>query len=610
MSSIKLNYKQYLWPILTVVGLAGLIYWLTACRSVGYNDSGELAANCFFLSIPHPTGYPLYANLGRLAILLLPGSVIFRCTLLSLALTAIASGALFLVMLLLPVKIQSQSVRITAAGAAALFAAFSPVWWSQGTSNEVYSLTLLLSTLAVLCFLRYSQIRESKYLLIGFYCWGLSFTVHMSSIFLFFAIAYICITVDGWKELFKLKYFWSIAFFILALTFYAYLPIRASSTPFLNWSAAQTFQGFINHLSGWQYRIYMFSSSAMMIDGIKNFGRLLYGQFGVMGILLIVIGISGMLLSKLKLAMYFGLIILVDILLSSNYTIPDIDSYYLPAIMSFTIFMFWGIIVLYSFLEKGITSFIHLKAIAFAVIIILVGLPLSNLMLNYSKQDISHWRLADAGERNILQAVEPNGVAFIESWNFYSPWLYLHYVENLRPDIVFIQKDLLSLSWYLDFLQRNHPDILEGSRNQIKEFKKALSPIESGGKADIRLLTDTHTALINSIIDYNIIRHAVYVDYMAEQTFDFRQRKIPIGGLYKLEDSLRYIPFDINKIDISPWESAGAVHDAQAMEALDSFYGVLKSRAEYCHRFGHSEEAREYANLVSRIEKLFKASVN
>ncbi len=64
-----------LWLVaLAVLNLVWL--WLTSARWVGWVDSGELAAACSSLGVAHPTGYPIYTLLTRVAYLLLPGSPI------------------------------------------------------------------------------------------------------------------------------------------------------------------------------------------------------------------------------------------------------------------------------------------------------------------------------------------------------------------------------------------------------------------------------------------------------------------------------------------------------------------------------------------------------
>ena len=49
-----------------------VIYALGACRTIYVGDSGELVTAVYVLGIPHPSGYPLYALLGKIWTLVVP----------------------------------------------------------------------------------------------------------------------------------------------------------------------------------------------------------------------------------------------------------------------------------------------------------------------------------------------------------------------------------------------------------------------------------------------------------------------------------------------------------------------------------------------------------
>ena len=75
--------------------ISAAVYKLTLCPTVEFIDSGELALACKNLGIAHPTGYPLYTLLGRLASFF-PGSLIIDVNMMSLLFTALAAGFLYL----------------------------------------------------------------------------------------------------------------------------------------------------------------------------------------------------------------------------------------------------------------------------------------------------------------------------------------------------------------------------------------------------------------------------------------------------------------------------------------------------------------------------------
>ncbi|MFP4439979.1 MAG: protein O-mannosyl-transferase family [Chloroflexaceae bacterium] len=133
-------------PLLLLVTFIGA-FWLyarTAAPSVLSGDSGEFQFAASLLGVPHPTGYPLYILLGKLATLLPVGDIAHRVTLVA---SLAGAGTVALLALLL--------LRVTGSMPAALIAAVAltvaPGLWHLSTIAEVYTLnTLLLTLLALL----------------------------------------------------------------------------------------------------------------------------------------------------------------------------------------------------------------------------------------------------------------------------------------------------------------------------------------------------------------------------------------------------------------------------------------------------------------------------
>jgi len=133
-------------PLLLLVTFIGA-FWLyarTAAPSVLSGDSGEFQFAAPLLGVPHPTGYPLYILLGKLATLLPVGDIAHRVTLVA---SLAGAGTVALLALLL--------LRVTGSMSAALIAAaaltVAPGLWHLSTIAEVYTLnTLLLTLLALL----------------------------------------------------------------------------------------------------------------------------------------------------------------------------------------------------------------------------------------------------------------------------------------------------------------------------------------------------------------------------------------------------------------------------------------------------------------------------
>jgi hypothetical protein len=128
---------------LVACGLFAL-YALTAPRSVAFEDDGLFVMSSYFLGIEHPPGYPLFTLIGYLFSQLPFGSVAYRVHLVSALFGGLTCAALWM------------CARALIAGrlpayVAALGLGFSPVFWSQSTIAEVYTLnTFFFLTLVYL----------------------------------------------------------------------------------------------------------------------------------------------------------------------------------------------------------------------------------------------------------------------------------------------------------------------------------------------------------------------------------------------------------------------------------------------------------------------------
>src|SRR5687768_6272278 len=101
---------------------AFLVYAATLCPTIYAGDSGELAVAATTLGIAHPPGYPLWTLLGRIAVLLLPGTPAFSLNLFSAICAAAAAGFVAKLLMMLTGRI------FAAAGAALAFAFARAVW--------------------------------------------------------------------------------------------------------------------------------------------------------------------------------------------------------------------------------------------------------------------------------------------------------------------------------------------------------------------------------------------------------------------------------------------------------------------------------------------------
>ena len=118
------------------------VYLLTMSSAVGQADTFEFQVVAPQLGIAHPTGYPLYLLLGKLFSLLPVGTVAWRLNFASAVYGTLAAVVVFRLALDL-----LRRPLPALAGAVAL--GFVPIFWSQATVAEVYTLHALMAAVAL-----------------------------------------------------------------------------------------------------------------------------------------------------------------------------------------------------------------------------------------------------------------------------------------------------------------------------------------------------------------------------------------------------------------------------------------------------------------------------
>ena len=171
-SSVELNRYDALLALACFAG-ALAIYIRTLTPGLLAGDSGEFQTLAYLLGHTHPTGYPVYLVLAKLATLTPSGDIAYRVNLFSGLMGAIAVAAVYLCGRLL-VKYRLFAVL----GAAIL--AISPTFWSQAIIAEIYTAGAAFFALILLALLWWDQENGGRTLFIAGLLGGLSLGVHMS----------------------------------------------------------------------------------------------------------------------------------------------------------------------------------------------------------------------------------------------------------------------------------------------------------------------------------------------------------------------------------------------------------------------------------------------
>lgn len=221
--------------------------WFTP-SSILWRDSGEFIIQGTYLDVAHPAGFPLYGQLAHLFAQIPFGPLAWRINLFSTFLAACALSLSYL----LSVRVLTVDLRLSDA-IARLCALLIPVlllctetFLRQAFAAEVYILSFNLLLILFLYTHSWWHDRKNNSLLAAAFIAGLALGNHVS-----LALTYLLILpifLFNWKRT-KQILLQCLLCFLIGLTIYLYIPIRAHNNLPLNTGMATSWQRFVSHVS-------------------------------------------------------------------------------------------------------------------------------------------------------------------------------------------------------------------------------------------------------------------------------------------------------------------------------------------------------------------------
>ena len=571
----------------TISALAFVVYCLTMTPGVTFIDSGELATVASTLGIAHPTGYPLFTIVGWLfSKLPVAHEQIVRLNLMA---AVFCAAGVFLFVLLVDFLLGRISgrrgeepggtvLRIAAAAGAGLLLAFSETYWSQALAIEVYSLHLLLVAAVLLTFLlaafgeKGEARTEHRWLLFAFLL-GLSFTNHMTTILLAPGLLYLYFSTQGWARASWLRILRMGVPFLLALSLYIYLPVRAAQSPALNWGNPATLERLYWHVSGKQYRVWIFSSMDAAGRQFQYFINSLPAEHAFSGLILALVGLP--LLWRKDRRLFFGTVLLFVscVFYSINYDIHDIDSYFLLAYLCIAMWAGYGLFVIGSWIAGERVSGLWARA----SLLLIPGIVA--LYLNFGKVSQRDNHLVEDYTMNMFSSLQPGALVLSYQWDFWvSASYYFQLVDGMRPDLVVIDKELLRRSWYLKQLESRYPWLIRNSREEVDGFLREVNKFEHGLPFDPAVIQARYVGMITSFIDRNLRDRPVYVTSEIEREFTPGFQRVPEGLAQRLYRDTLFHPTTLPTLKYRPFPRKGREEDvirrlyAEAFGARGYYY--------------------------------------
>jgi hypothetical protein len=421
---------------LGVFALVLVLYLKTLAPTVLYLqdpkllDAVMLQMQVSVLGITHPTGYPTYLMLTHLFTYLPFGDPAYRVNLGSAVYAALAVVAVYAAGLLL-------GRRVVAAASGALAFGLGTALWSQAVIAEVYTLNALLVSATIVVLLLWREYRKDRYLLLSAFLVGLCLTNHLTSGLLLPASLLFVALVD-WRRLVDVRLVVRGAgLFLLGLTPYLYLPIRAAMDPPMEANNPTDFGRFWYVVSGGNLTGSFFSfGPSELPERMVFYWEHLLDNMPFLVVMVALTGAVVMLLKDRAVGIFLGLLFFGWLFHAVENNIPDIDLYFIPTYLVLSLWAAAGLGTLLAEVESLISDFpgVAKGSILILLSAMLLVLPLLGVSETYAKDDMSGVYRG----RKEIEAVADNAAPNATILHHRSSMWYMVLVERRRRDLTIV----------------------------------------------------------------------------------------------------------------------------------------------------------------------------
>lgn len=395
----------------------------------GLFDSMMLQTRAYILGIPNPTGYPTYMMITHLFTYLPIGDPAYRV---NLASATFAAAGVFVIFCLC----RRLTGYVVPSAAAALLFGLSQDFWSQAVITEVYTLNVLLISLVMLVLLVWREKGGDRYLLLTAFLCGICLTHHLTSGLLIPAGLLFVALVD-WRKLIQWRLVLKVVgLFLVGLTPYLYLPIRASMNPPLNEADPSNLKNFVALVTGSRFDKKMLSYGIEGLPGrFDMYVHSLTQQFDPAFVVVSLVGFAYLIFRDRSALAMFGVLYAGWLLFALEYSILDVRVYFIPTYLILCILVSAGFSTIISGIKAALRNAAILPARKTAVVAIIGALmvlsPLSGIPAAYGTVDMHK----EYAARNTIDAVAKSAKHGAVILHHNSALVYMKLVEKRRPDI-------------------------------------------------------------------------------------------------------------------------------------------------------------------------------
>ncbi len=596
-----------------------ILYLMTLAPSVTFEDSGELIAAAYGMGVPHEPGYPLFTMLGKIFTLIPIGSIAFRLNMMSAFLTSCSTlficyaTVLFIEELFIKTKFWKNAeektlniLKYAIALTTAILFGISTENWEQSVITEVYGLNNFFVGLFILLALLWkrqeTQAGRTRYFLFISLILGLTITNHTTSMMLIPVFGVLVLFVD-WKVLKNIKLMLkTVAFFILGLTPFLYLPLASSRNPVMDWGNPENYTNFVRTITRSQYQFDEHQSSDKFFAELSYyFSKLLSSQWLPVILIFAVIGLVILYRNNKKL-FWFGIVFLLFSIPITTY-MTDFDVrgngfaamengalvsvFYIPSYMFISILMGIGLFYLITLIKAP-------QKLYYAISFTVVTLAILSCSFKYKEVDMSKYKYPEEYTNNIFKIAGKNAIVFYNWDPFGFPFFYYQNVEKKRHDVVVIDQMLLKRSWYIDGIKNHYnKEIYTPSKIAFEGFLKAVAPFEAKKPYDGGFIEYNYINMINAIIDTAYASGKdIYFTYLPQQNILRDYQLEPVIAVYKLTKKMPSItPVKYDDINFFSFTNPELPEDRMANYVRSYYADVLIARATFMEKLNNFPEA-------------------
>lgn len=489
-------------------------YCIWQINSVYGGDSGDLLTAAWQWGVPHPPGYPFYTLLGAILSHTLP----FYTPAWRVGLISSLSSALTLSIFYLLIKKICQKTWPALLGALTL--AFLYPFWLYSEVAEVFALNNLFALLLTYLFFKIydvfvladfnlrsnsqanrelppakaKHLRAGKFAITGFaLILGLSLAHHHTIVLIFPGFLYLFFKNKKFKKnilkIIKSKQiFILIIVFLLGFSFYLYPLLACPKGTIVCWDNPKNLQDLIRLITRADYGTFRSSGNLgeaplLRIISTLSFFKLLFHDFNIFGILLILLGFFYLFYKHKQYFNFFAVTLFTSLffifyasfILVNDFMVATFERFALLPYVFLTLLFSLGALFLYLQVEKLIkkikTSRLTKKIFLNGLILILFLIPLTNLILNYQRITILKNDLtAEKTSLDFLNPLPQNSILLLFSDTGVFNNQYLRYALGFREDVLVLNGSLLPASYQQKLIKKIDPEIQFAQGKKPKEL--------------------------------------------------------------------------------------------------------------------------------------------